>query len=94
MNVVIPGPAAPESRDPDEVTLTITHRDPPATTREDEPRSRKNVHDHLVKPGDSGSERTIFFEFLYSTFGIGRTHHQSVIVGLVRLPIKTPERPG
>src|SRR5206468_3015863 len=54
----------------------------------------KNVHDHLVKTGDPGSERTTFFEFLHFALAIGRTHHQCVIVDTVGLPIKTPERPG
>ena len=52
------------------------------------------MHDDLVKTGDAGVRIAVFFPFLDFAFAIGRTDHEGVIVGRVRLPIKTPEGPG
>src|SRR6476620_3054024 len=54
----------------------------------------KNVDDDFVKPGDPGSKLSIFFELLHLAVAIHGTHHKGVIVDLVWLPIKTPERPA
>ena len=80
------------------VTLKLPRRDPSAAARDDRRRvsatSREDVNHDFVKPGDTGSKRSIFFEFLHFAIAIGGTYDQRVIVDFVRLPIKTPKRPA
>src|SRR5207248_10086086 len=68
--------------------------DSSTTARDDRELLTKNVHNDFVKPGDSGSKRSIFFELLHLALTIRGTHDKGIIVDLVGLPIKTPERPA
>jgi len=54
----------------------------------------RDMNADLMKAGHAGLERTVWIPFLELAFAVSCAHNERVVVGILRTPIKTPERPS